>query len=227
MIAMKHEEVLDEVIGILGNPTRRLILERLSHEPSYPLQIAKDMGLSQQLVTSHLKAMESSGIVVSQLKDSTRGPKRKIFSLSKSLLITIELAPFLFNSRILSFSMKPDSSSLSEDSSDFLDELDMIGKEETGQDKINAFASLLQKIDSMLDEIESERAGLLYIRNLVVRKASDLVNKVQTTDARRVLYYVLHSHNENVGGISDKLNLREEKVREILKQLRKNQTLPQ
>ena len=227
MIAMKQEEDLDEVIGILGNPTRRLILERLSHEPSYPLQIAKDMGLSQQLVTSHLKAMEASGIVASQLKDSIRGPKRKMFSLSRSLLITIELAPFLFNSKILSFSTKPNPSSLSEDSSDFLEELDMIGKQETGQEKINAFATLLQEIDSMLNDIESERAVLLYIRNLVVGKASDLVNKVKTSDARRVLYYVLHSHNENVGGISDKLNLREEKVREILKQLRKDQTLPQ
>lgn len=224
---MKQEEDLDEVIGILGNPTRRLILERLSHEPSYPLQIAKDMGLSQQLVTSHLKAMEASGIVASQLKDSIRGPKRKMFSLSRSLLITIELAPFLFNSKILSFSTKPNPSSLSEDSSDFLEELDMIGKQETGQEKINAFATLLQEIDSMLNDIESERAVLLYIRNLVVGKASDLVNKVKTSDARRVLYYVLHSHNENVGGISDKLNLREEKVREILKQLRKDQTLPQ
>ena len=146
MIAMKQEEDLDEVIGILGNPTRRLILERLSHEPSYPLQIAKDMGLSQQLVTSHLKAMEASGIVASQLKDSIRGPKRKMFSLSRSLLITIELAPFLFNSKILSFSTKPNPSSLSEDSSDFLEELDMIGKQETGQEKINAFATLLQEI---------------------------------------------------------------------------------
>ncbi len=224
---MKQQEDLDEVIGILGNPTRRLILERISHEPSYPLQIAKDMGLSQQLVTSHLKAMEESGIVISEQKDSMRGPKRKIFSLNKSLLITIELAPFLFNSRILSFGVKPDSISPSGNSTDFLDELDMIGKQEAGQDKINAFANLLQKIDTMLDEIENDHAGLLYVRNLVVGKASDLVNKVQTSDARRVLYYVLHSHSENVGGISDKLNLREETVRGILKQLRKDQTLPQ
>ena len=223
---MTQLENLDEVISIIGNPTKRLILERLSHEPSYPLQIAKDMGLSQQLVSSHLNAMENSGLVASQLEESTRGPKRKIYSLNKSLLITIEIAPYLFNSRMVSFNMQPELSKISEDSSDFLEQLDLIDKKEEGQGKMTAFSALLQEIDNMLDIIESERAVLLYIRNLVVRKASDQVNKVEVPNARRVLYYVLNSHNENVDSISNKLNLREETVRAILKQLRKDQALP-
>jgi predicted transcriptional regulator len=223
---MTQLEDLDEVISIIGNPTKRLILERLSHGSSYPLQIAKDMGLSQQLVSSHLNTMERSGLVDSQLEESTRGPKRKIYSLSRSLLITIEVAPFLFNSRMISFNMRPELSKISTDSSDFLDQLDLIDKKEEGQEKITAFSTLLQEIDSMLDTIESERAVLLYIRNLVVGKAFNQVNKVEVPNARRVLYYVLNSHNENVGSISNKLNLREETVRAILKQLRKDQALP-
>jgi len=226
MSAMNQIENLDEVFSILGNPTRRLILERLSHEPSYPLQIAKDMGLSQQLVTSHLNVLEDSGLVASTQEQSKRGPKRKTYTLSKSLMVTIELAPYLFNSKIVSFSMQPESSQLSEDSSDFLDQLNLIGNQEEGQNKITGFADLLKKIDDLLDKIESERSMLLYIRNLVVRKASDEVSKVEKPNARRVLYYILHSHNKHVGSISDKLNLREDTVRLILKQLREDQALP-
>ena len=127
---------------------------------------------------------------------------------------------------MVSFNMQPELSKISEDSSDFLEQLDLIDKKEEGQGKMTAFSALLQEIDNMLDIIESERAVLLYIRNLVVRKASDQVNKVEVPNARRVLYYVLNSHNENVDSISNKLNLREETVRAILKQLRKDQALP-
>lgn len=223
---MEDDEHFDEVISILGNSTRRLILERLSHEPSYSLQIAKDMGMSQQLVSSHLAAMGDAGLVTSEVKESTRGPKRKVYRLNKSLLVTIELAPHLFNSRMVSFSTEPEPSQITEDSSEFLDQLDVIGEHDEDQEKIDSVAELLEKIDDLLDSIENERTVLLYIRNAVVELASGLVKKIDRPNARRVLYYVLQSHDKNVETISRRLNLREDAVRTILNQLREDSVLP-
>ena len=50
---MKHGE-LDAVLQLIENPVRRKIIKRLSQEPSYPLQLSKELGLGQPLVAKHL-----------------------------------------------------------------------------------------------------------------------------------------------------------------------------
>jgi len=61
---------LDSVLGAVENPTRRKIIERLSREPNYQLQLSKELGLSQQLVAKHLESMEDAGLVGTVLEDS-------------------------------------------------------------------------------------------------------------------------------------------------------------
>ena len=46
---MKQEE-LDSVLQVIENPVRRRIIKRLSHGPSYALQLSKELSLGQPLV---------------------------------------------------------------------------------------------------------------------------------------------------------------------------------
>ncbi|MFO7835398.1 MAG: ArsR family transcriptional regulator [Candidatus Thorarchaeota archaeon] len=218
-------ESIDDFITLLENPTRRRILERLSHEPGYSLRIAKELGISQQLVSSHLRIMEEGGLIESELEDSTRGPKRRVYSLSKNLLITIELAPHLFDLRMISFRTEPDAANFRKSSSGLLEELELIS-EQNEREQIGEFADLLDRIDALLDRMERERAILLYIRNRVVHKASHIVKKIDRPNVRRVLYCILDSQDETVTSISSKLNLREQTVRSILKDLKREYAFP-
>ena len=45
----------DEALRLLENKVRRQILERLVREPHYPLQLAQQIGVSQQAIMKHLK----------------------------------------------------------------------------------------------------------------------------------------------------------------------------
>ncbi|MGV9168497.1 MAG: ArsR/SmtB family transcription factor [Promethearchaeia archaeon] len=218
-------ESIDDFITLLENPTRRRILERLSHEPDYSLRIAKELGISQQLVSSHLRIMEEGGLIESELEESTRGPKRRVYSLSKNLLITIELAPHLFDIRMITFRTEPDSANFRKSSSGLLEELELIS-EQNEREQIGEFADLLERIDALLDRMERERAILLYIRNRVVHNASHIVKKIDRPNVRRVLYCILDSQNETVTSISSKLNLREQTVRSILKDLKREYAFP-
>ena len=212
-------------MSLLENPTRRRILNRLSQEPSYSLRIGKELGLSQQLVSSHLRTMEDAGLIEAELQESTRGPKRKVYSLSKSLLITIEIAPRLFDLKMISFDTTPDSAKLSKSSSKLLEDFESISTSaEEGQ--IGDFAELLHRIDMRLDKIDKERAVLLFIRNRVVQNASKIVKQIDEPNARRVLYCIMDSPDETIRSISNKLNLREETVRSILNELERDYVLP-
>ena len=42
------------ILNMISNPTRRRILESLTKEPSYPLQLSKEIGVSQQAIMKNL-----------------------------------------------------------------------------------------------------------------------------------------------------------------------------
>ena len=42
---------LDGLLRVLENPTRRRIMERLARESHYPLQLSRELGVSQQVTT--------------------------------------------------------------------------------------------------------------------------------------------------------------------------------
>ena len=56
---------LDVLLSMIKNPTRRKILESLVKMPRYPLQLSKELGISQQAVMKNLSVLEKNGMVVS------------------------------------------------------------------------------------------------------------------------------------------------------------------
>ena len=95
---------LDEALAILQNKARRAILERLVREPHYPLQLAEQIGISQQAVMKHLKLLEGAEFVVKMRVASNKGgPPKNIYSVQQAISIRIDLGPDLFqcNQRIL------------------------------------------------------------------------------------------------------------------------------
>ena len=49
---LTEEDGLDSILLAIENPVRRKIIKRLSKQPSYQLQISKELGFSQQLSRS-------------------------------------------------------------------------------------------------------------------------------------------------------------------------------
>ena len=89
---------LDNALSLLQNKVRRSILERLVREPHYPLQLADQVGVSQQAVMKHLKLLEQAGFVVKMKAASSKGgPPRNIYSVQQAISLRIDLGPDLFH----------------------------------------------------------------------------------------------------------------------------------
>jgi DNA-binding transcriptional ArsR family regulator len=63
---LKYSERLDTVFQALADPSRRLIVERLSKGPASVSQLAKPLEMSLPAVVQHLQVLEGSGLVTSQ-----------------------------------------------------------------------------------------------------------------------------------------------------------------
>ena len=59
------------------------------------------------------KKKEENGLVKSIIQNSPTGPQRKVFGLTKSLSITLNVAPHLFKQNIVFFDPKPQESQIS------------------------------------------------------------------------------------------------------------------
>ncbi len=216
---MSEHTQIDLVFKAVENPVRRKIIKRLSHEPSYPLELAKEIGEAQQLVTSHLAILEKAGLVGSDVTVSPIGPKRRLFSLKQSASLSLSFGPHLFNEQCLSFETLP--ADLSKQATSFMKRISEI-EHDAKASKIGPFSCLLGDIDSKIDELDGEKAVLLFIRNLAMKYASEEFESQQKThDERRILHYVLDERTKDIESISEALNLKETLVRAILEKIRK------
>jgi predicted transcriptional regulator len=109
---------LDSILKVVENPVRRKIIKRLSQEPSYPLELSKELGMGQQLVASHLGIMERQGILDSSIETSPMGPSRKVYFLKKSVYLSVGFGPHLYSEQALSFDTIP--KNVSEDAARFM-----------------------------------------------------------------------------------------------------------
>jgi DNA-binding transcriptional ArsR family regulator len=60
-----------DVLGVLGDPTRRAILERLRGGPLAVAEIAQDLPISRPAVSQHLRVLKEAGLV-SERRSGTR-----------------------------------------------------------------------------------------------------------------------------------------------------------
>jgi DNA-binding transcriptional ArsR family regulator len=63
---LNQNRKLDQMFQALADPTRRAMIDRLSHGPASVSELAKPFDMSLPAVVQHLQALEASGLVSSQ-----------------------------------------------------------------------------------------------------------------------------------------------------------------
>ncbi len=209
-----EQEELDSLLQVIENPVRRKIIKRLARESGYALQLSKELGLGQPLVAKHLAIMENAGLITSVMEESPSGPRRKRYSLAKSISITMDLAPNMFIERGVNLEphkAKQTASQLRIRVSDSL-------KEGDEKQRLSGLSEVLEQVDARMRDMEQERTELLMVRNQAMHEAAAIATRLEL-DKRRVLFHILDEHDKRAESISESLNLRELAVRQILEEL--------
>jgi predicted transcriptional regulator len=215
-----NQEELETVMSVLDNPVKRRIIQKLSEEPAYALQLAKELKLGQQNVNKHLRNMESGGIIESVEEESPAGPKRKKYSIKKFYSLRIDFAPNLYIESLKCFDNPEewieDKSTLGE----LEKRLQKISSLKEKSEKLNGLNILISDIENEIDLLEKKRAKLLYIRNLAMREAHLSMTNMSVQE-RRVMYRILSQKKVSCEIISEQLDMRESTVKEVIRGLKK------
>jgi len=217
------EVVLDELLYALENPTRRRILEKLSTETHYPLQLSKELNVSQQAIMKHLKVLEDLGLVESlEEKSDIGGPPRKSYRATKSFSIKIDVGPNTFNVNMDTF----DKADIDKEFRKLEKKYKSIVNISNEATKLSNLTTFVNSINRELEELDHRRNQLLFLRQSAIRDANEVImNLCNNYLERRILYYVVTKSNFSLTSISETLDMREKVVEELLDSMLKRKIL--
>ena len=129
---------LDLLLSLVENPTRRRILELISQEPSYPLRLSRELGVSTQAVMKNLALLERGGVVERTEAKSDMGPNRALYSPSREFTLVVDMRGGGFSARLV----------------------------ESGP-SAEGLEEKLREIDARLGELDRERSALLGERERI------------------------------------------------------------
>lgn len=184
---------IDKVLSVVENPTRRKILQALVREPHYPLQLSKELGVSQQAIVKNLNIMERDGIVISYRESSDIGPDRIFYRLSSEFTVIIDLRNNMFEATMIS----PEATEGTNDET--IDDIEL----ERVREKI-------ADIDRHICELDRMRSEMIRQRNALITAFTERMND-QNIDYthRSILYEMLNRPDMDTKRMSEELGMNE------------------
>lgn len=210
---------LDVLLTVIENPTRRRILEALTREPHYPLQLSKELGMSQQAIMKHLRVLEDFNLVRSYPEESDQGgPTRKRYFPTTKFTIIVDFGPGLFNTAFFTMAMEAmGGQHLVEAEEEPPAELGEIG------DRIQCLRETVAGVDAELADLQRRRAKLIETKEGILEEAGKMVEgAIHDYQVRRVVYEYVQRPDLSVKQIASELGLRDEIVEQTIERLKGN-----
>ena len=210
-VYMSLNEVND-LFYLLENPTRRRILELLSREGHYPLQLSKEMSVTQQAVVKHLNILEEHGLVNSETEPSNRGPSRRVYYSTRSISLHVDVSPSTFKEQAHSSSEHDAILDLPKHKH-MMDAINSSRKMDLSQ-RANLLDRVSKDIEKSLKDTEDERKSLIHLTNLVNQELYKITIESKCTyDERRLLYFSIQNPNFTIEKAASSLGMDDSAVR--------------
>tara|TARA_B100000929_G_scaffold229926_1_gene186329 strand:+ start:212 stop:871 length:660 start_codon:yes stop_codon:yes gene_type:complete len=212
---MSIDEV-DELFYLLENPTRRRILQLLSVERLYPLQLSREIDVTQQAVVKHLRILEQHGLVKSRDEPSSRGPNRRVYNASREVSLHIDIGPSTYKQKA---ETDFDISNLSEKNRRVLDAV-AESRDMNSKARMDLLSRVSEDLRKSIKDVEDERRCLMALVGELNREIISTAQSAECTyEERRLLHHILHNKDYTIEGAAASLGLREAEVRLVLESL--------
>ncbi|MFA6710432.1 MAG: helix-turn-helix domain-containing protein [Candidatus Methanomethylophilaceae archaeon] len=193
---------IDVMLSMIENPNRRKILAALVKEPQYPLQLSKELGISQQAVMKNLNALEKNGMVISYQENSLLGPMRTVYEPNSEFTIVIDMRNTMFSTRMIELETETE-----QENDEFPHE--KMDLEETRK--------RISDIDKKIRELDKERLRNIREKEmLIATKLSELDDKEYGRDHRNILYDIMNEPDKSLSELSEDLHVSEDTINRII-----------
>ena len=183
---------LDVLLSMIENPTRRKILESLMKMPRYPLQLSKELGISQQAVMKNLSVLEKNGMVVSYRESSSIGPERTVYEPNSEFTLIVDMRNGMFSARMV----EPKGE-----------------RKDVDVDNLKEMRSKVIDIDNELEQLEKRYSELMREKESII---ASVISKQDGYAQKSLAYEILDAPKKTVEELSKDLNARTDVVKEMI-----------
>lgn len=183
---------LDVLLSMIKNPTRRKILESLVKMPRYPLQLSKELGISQQAVMKNLSVLEKNGMVVSYRESSSIGPERTVYEPNSEFTLIVDMRNGMFSARMV----EPKGE-----------------RKDVDVDNLKEMRSKVIDIDNELEQLEKRYSELMREKESII---ASVISKQDGYAQKSLAYEILDAPKKTVEELSKDLNARTDVVKEMI-----------
>ncbi|MFA7689812.1 MAG: ArsR family transcriptional regulator [Methanofastidiosum sp.] len=213
----------EEIFDILGNQTRRMILEMLATSPCYTTEIAERLEIGQKAINEHLKIMQDLGLIDLFILKQKRGSPRKYFKIKDNIRMELFVAPRVFDASFKTeeidmesiFERYPEYKSFYEEIK-FDSEIRIIGRLKENLDYLK---NELVEIDNAKAFIEK---SISEVKETILKTIEDLNLREKE---KKVLIEIILKELYSPQGVADSLNLELDEVVDSIKILREKGVL--
>ena len=183
---------LDVLLSMIKNPTRRKILESLVKMPRYPLQLSKELGISQQAVMKNLSVLEKNGMVVSYRESSSIGPERTVYEPNSEFTLIVDMRNGMFSARMV----EPKGE-----------------RKDVDVDNLKEMRSKVIDIDNELEQLEKRYSELMREKESII---ASVISKQDGYAQKSLAYEILDAPKKTVEELSKVLDARTDVVKEMI-----------
>lgn len=189
----KKELTLDDFLMVVCNPLRRKILAKIVQGKRYTLQLARELGTTQQAVMKHIKILKRYGIVGCVEEESHEGPKRKCYFPTRSFVLWISLQPNLFDE--VYFVPKLDEEEILDKHKKYLVRLEEIERD-VGKESLQKLQKLIHEIQEEIRRHHEEEKSLVTILNAAMELGKAKVKKMCEKESQQPILLSLYSKSD-------------------------------
>ena len=213
----------EEIFDILGNQTRRMILEMLATSPCYTTEIAERLEVGQKAINEHLKIMQDLGLIDLFILKQKRGSPRKYFKIKDNIRMELFVAPRVFDASIKTEEIDLDS--IFERYPEYKKFYDDI--------KFDSDIRIISRSKENLDYLKNELIEIDNAKAFIERSISELKEKILTTiedlnlgeKEKKMLIEIVLKELYSPQSISESLNLKLDEVIDSIRTLRERGVL--
>ncbi len=161
---------LDQLLEMLGNPTRRMLLSKLAKVPHSASELANSLNISRQAVHSQLKLLEENGII----EDIDENPKKSKYRIKKGISVRIDISPDYYNIKYATKDIQSKSIPTPLQNTEFSQDYTSIKKPE---EKIKFLGETIKQIEDDINDLETERNDLLQKKQCCIIELKNLMDE--------------------------------------------------
>jgi len=204
---------------MLGNETRRMILELLAEKPRYTTELSEMLDIGQKAINEHLKIMRDLGIIELYVEKQLRGSPRKYFKILDSFKMEFSISPNFFDIDI--GDRKIDQEAILERFPEFV----VYQKRVENSRKIARMEELRQIVSGLSAELGRISEAKMYIENLISQVRGQCASIMESMELdeqeKKVLFEIVSSGGKStLDIIAEKYRIEPEEVKKTLRSLK-------